>query len=78
VCTVQASVHRKNIERPEVERAALNILTYAVTSISKTCRVFYFAAAPASVGFYLLRPMSNTRHSMDYQITGQTMPGNFG
>jgi hypothetical protein len=78
VCTVQASAHRKNSERPEVERAALNILKYAVTSISKTCRVFYFAAAPASVGFYLLRTMSNTRHSMNYQIAARTTPGNFG
>jgi hypothetical protein len=67
-----------NIERPALERAALNILTYGVTSISKTCRVFYFAANPASVGFYHLRTMSNKRHSMDHQMAGQTTPGNFG
>ena len=67
-----------NIERPAEERAALNILGYAVTSISKTCRVFYFAADPAAVGFCHLRTPRNTRHSMDYQIAGQTTPGNSG
>jgi hypothetical protein len=66
------------IERPAVERTALKILTYAVTSISKTCRVFYFAANPASVGFCHLRTMSNTRHTMHYQVAGQTTPGNSG
>ena len=67
-CTVQTSVPKMNIERPALETAALNIRTYGVTSISESCRVFYFAADPASVGFYHLRTMRNTRHSMDCQM----------
>jgi hypothetical protein len=78
LCTAQSSAPRTMIERPAVERTALKILTYAVTSISKTCRVFFFAANAASVGFCHLRTMSNTRHTMHYQVAGQTTPGNSG
>ena len=58
------------IERPAVERTALNILTYAVTSISKTCRVFYFAADPLA-GFQF---SMNTRRRKDRQIGGHLRP----
>jgi hypothetical protein len=49
-----------------LERAALNILTDGVTSISKTCRVFCLAADPAA-GFQF---SMNTRRLKDRQIGG--------
>jgi len=73
VFTIQTNVTRTNIERPAVERAALNILTYGVTSISKTCRVFYFAADP-SAGFQFSK---KARRLKDRQIAGQLRPGGF-
>jgi hypothetical protein len=74
VFTLQTSVIRTNIERPAVERAALNILTYGVTSISKTCRVFYFAAR----FFGRFSILEETRRLKDRQIAAQLRPGNFG
>jgi hypothetical protein len=50
------------------------VLTYGVTSISKACRVFYFAVDP-SAGFQF---SMNARRLKDRQIAAQLRPGNFG
>ena len=71
-CTVQTSVQKINIERPVLQRAALNIPTYRVTSVSKTCKVFY--SQPILFG----RPLSFTcdkLHASEHELPNYAANG---